>query len=73
VERRDARVPGAGGGRTPGQAIERCRRSLDEPAPPIGAQFEFNRHVREHRAAHPGATHDEVLAARRARRARPRD
>ena len=62
-----------GEGRTLAQAIERYRRSLDEPAPPIGAQFEFNRHVREHRAAHPGATHDEVLAAWRARRARPRD
>jgi hypothetical protein len=62
-----------GEGRTLAQAIERYRRSLVEPAAPIGAQFEFNRHVRAHRAAHPGASHDEVLAAWWTRRARRGD
>ena len=62
-----------GEGRTLAQALEHYRCSLHSPAAPIGAQFEFNRHVRDYRAGHPGATRGEVLAAWWAKRSRPRD
>jgi len=53
-------------------AVDAWFRTRDQPAGRIGPQFEYNRFVREWRAAHPGATHDDVVSAWRDRHDTPR-
>jgi len=54
-------------------AVDIWFRTRDEAAGPIEAQFEYNQFVREWRISNPGATHDDVVAAWRDHRSRPRD
>jgi hypothetical protein len=63
----------SGVGRSLAEAVTVYLRSQRAGPRPIAAQFEFNRHMRSYRSAHPGATHAQVVAAWRAARAKPRD
>lgn len=57
-----------GAGRTLAEASARYVDSLTQPRAAIGAQFEYNRHIREFFQANPGATRDQAIAAWWARR-----
>ena len=61
-----------GAGRTLAELVEHWHRTRAEGLTEIAPQFELNRFLREWRAAHPGGTHPEALAAWRDHRARPR-
>ena len=50
-------------GRTLADALALYRSSRDEPARPIAAQFEFNRHMREFFQAHPDSSMEEARLA----------
>ncbi|MFM8396263.1 MAG: DUF6434 domain-containing protein [Pirellula sp.] len=52
-----------GQGKTLGQALEVYRESLKTEAKPIGSQFQYNRHMRQFKLDHPGASHAQAVAA----------
>jgi hypothetical protein len=52
-----------GVGKTLGQAIEVYRASLRTGPKPIASQFEYNRHIRQYKLDHPGATHAQAVSA----------
>lgn len=62
-----------GSGSTLGDALEHWHATRDAARPAIAAQFQYNRFVREWRATHPGAAHDDVVRAWHAARAQPSD
>lgn len=59
-------------GRTLGGAVDAWTAGRESPTQTIAPQFEYNRFVREFRAANPGASHGEVVAAWKAHRDAPR-
>ncbi len=59
-------------GRTLGDAVALWLRPVESSAE-IEQQFEYNRFMRADRYSHPSASHADVVAAWRARRALPRD
>lgn len=61
----------AGNGRTLAEASQCYLDSLKEGPRPIAQQFEYNRHIREYYAAHPGASREEALESWWAKRGRP--
>lgn len=53
-------------------ALAVCRESLQSGPAPIESQFEYNRHMRDHRRRHPEATHVQAVAAWWRKRGRSR-
>lgn len=59
--------------RTLADAVDTWHATRGEATGDIEPQFRYNRFVRDWRAAHPGATHADVVAAWHAHRDRPTD
>lgn len=51
------------GGRTLGDALSLYRESADAPTQPISRQFQYNRHMRDYFARHPGSSREEARKA----------
>lgn len=62
-----------GAGRTLGEAVDHWYATRGAPRPEIASQFELNRFTRQWRAANPGGSRDELLAAWAQYRATPAD
>lgn len=61
-----------GEGQTLREALAAWRASNESGPKPLAEQFEYNRHTREYGAQRPGATQQEIQAAWRRKRRRPR-
>jgi len=52
-----------GAGQPLSEAVRAYKASLQDGPQPIAGQFEYNRHMREFKAQHPGSSHKQAVAA----------
>lgn len=60
-----------GEGKTLADASAAYEASKGQPTKRIGKQFQFNQHMRDHHAQHPGSSHQQAIDAWKAKRSKP--